>query len=56
MEASGHIAAVGAGVTGLAVGDPVAVYLPEGGGYAEYAVAPARFAFPLSTPAGARST
>lgn len=52
MEASGHIAALGAGVTGLAVGDPVAVYLPDGGGYAEYVVAPARFAFPLSTHAG----
>ena len=36
MEASGH----------------VAVYLPDGGGYAEYAIAPARFTFPLRTPSG----
>ncbi|MBD0738544.1 zinc-binding alcohol dehydrogenase family protein [Streptomyces sp. CBMA29] len=47
LEVSGEIAALGAGVTGLAVGDPVAAYLPDGGGYAEYAVAPADFAFPL---------
>ncbi|NUP43914.1 MAG: zinc-binding dehydrogenase [Streptomyces sp.] len=47
LEASGEIAAVGAGVGGLAVGDPVAAYLPEGGGYAEYALAPAEFVFPL---------
>jgi NADPH:quinone reductase len=47
LEASGEIAALGPGVTGLAVGDPVAAYLPSGGGYAEYAVAPAAFAFPL---------
>lgn len=47
LEASGEIAALGPGVTGLAVGDPVAAYLPDGGGYAEYALAPAEFAFPL---------
>jgi len=47
LEASGEIAALGPGVTGLAIGDPVAAYLPSGGGYAEYAVAPAAFAFPL---------
>lgn len=47
LEVSGVIAALGDGVTGLAVGDPVAAYLPDGGGYAEYAVAPAEFAFPL---------
>lgn len=46
-EVSGEIAALGPGVTGLAVGDPVAAYLPDGGGYAEYAVAPADFSFPL---------
>ncbi|MFF1701465.1 alcohol dehydrogenase catalytic domain-containing protein [Streptomyces sp. NPDC058252] len=55
MEASGHIAALGENVSGLAVGDPVAVYLPDGGGYAEYAVArpasPSRWA-----PHWARST
>ncbi|WP_329175711.1 MULTISPECIES: quinone oxidoreductase family protein [unclassified Streptomyces] len=47
LEVSGRIAAVGPGVGGLAVGDPVAAYLPDGGGYAEYAVAPAEFVFPL---------
>lgn len=47
LEVSGEIAALGSGVTGLAPGDPVAAYLPDGGGYAEYAVAPAEFAFPL---------
>lgn len=47
LEASGVVAALGPGVTGLAVGDPVAAYLPDGGGYAEYALAPAEFAFPL---------
>jgi NADPH2:quinone reductase len=47
LEASGEVAALGPGVTGLAVGDPVAAFLPSGGGYAEYAVAPAEFAFPL---------
>ncbi|WP_069464388.1 quinone oxidoreductase family protein, partial [Actinacidiphila rubida] len=47
LEASGEVAALGPGVTGLAVGDPVAAYLPSGGGYAEFAVAPAEFAFPL---------
>lgn len=47
LEVSGEIAGLGAGVTGLAIGDPVAAYLPDGGGYAEYAVAPADFAFPL---------
>jgi NADPH2:quinone reductase len=52
MEASGHVAAIGKDVSALAVGDPVAVYLPDGGGYAEYAVAPARFTFPLRTPSG----
>ena len=47
LEVSGEVAALGPGVTGLAVGDPVAAYLPDGGGYAEYALAPAEFAFPL---------
>lgn len=47
LEVSGEVAALGPGVSGLAVGDPIAAYLPDGGGYAEYAVAPAEFAFPL---------
>lgn len=47
LECSGEVAALGPGVTGLSAGDHVAAYLPSGGGYAEYAVAPADFAFPL---------
>ncbi|WP_019072352.1 quinone oxidoreductase family protein [Streptomyces hokutonensis] len=47
LEASGRVAALGEGVTGFSVGDPVTAYLPDGGGYAEYAVAPATFTFPL---------
>ncbi|MGW2820344.1 quinone oxidoreductase family protein [Streptomyces sp. NPDC001443] len=48
LEASGTVAATGAGVTDLAVGDEVAAYLPDGGGYAQYALAPAPFVFPLA--------
>ena len=40
LEISGHIADLGDGVTGWAVGDPC-VALLAGGGYASYAVAPA---------------
>lgn len=47
LEASGRVAALGEGVTGVSVGDAVTAYLPDGGGYAEYAVAPAAFVFPL---------
>ncbi|WP_225848768.1 zinc-binding dehydrogenase [Streptomyces sp. HPF1205] len=47
FEASGEVVEVGSDVTGLTTGEPVAVYLPSGGGYAEYAVASAEFAFPL---------
>ncbi|WP_406459015.1 zinc-binding dehydrogenase [Streptomyces sp. NBC_01622] len=47
LEASGRVAALGEGVTGVSVGDAVTAYLPDGGGYAEYAVAPAAFTFPL---------
>ncbi|HEY5832591.1 quinone oxidoreductase family protein [Streptomyces sp.] len=47
VEVSGEITELGDDVTGHAVGDPVAAYLPDGGGYAEYALAPAEFAFPL---------
>ncbi|WP_329118738.1 quinone oxidoreductase family protein [Streptomyces sp. NBC_01465] len=49
LEASGRVAALGEGVGGLAVGDPVAAYLPDGGGYAEFALAPAEFTFPVGT-------
>ena len=38
MEASGTVAAIGAGTTGWRVGDQVCVLVP-GGGYAEYCVA-----------------
>lgn len=39
---------MGEGAAGdLLVGDRVAAYLSDGGGYAEYAVVPAAFAFPL---------
>ncbi|NLT30205.1 MAG: NAD(P)H-quinone oxidoreductase [Propionibacterium sp.] len=40
LEVSGHVEALGAGVTGWTVGDPV-VALLSGGGYAEFVVAPA---------------
>ncbi|MCG7204120.1 quinone oxidoreductase family protein [Streptomyces arenae] len=48
LEVSGTVAAAGADVTGLRPGDEVAAYLPDGGGYAEFAVAPAPFVFPLA--------
>ena len=44
--------ALGEGVTGVSVGDTVTAYLPDGGGYAEYAVTPAVFAFPLADDLG----
>ena len=46
LECAGTIAALGPGVTGWAVGDPVCALLP-GGGYAEYAVCPAAHALPV---------
>jgi len=46
LEASGHVAAVGPGVTGWQVGDAVCALLP-GGGYAEYVVTPAAHALPV---------
>lgn len=46
MEASGRIAALGAGVDGFAVGDEVCA-LFSGGGYAEYVVAPAMTCLPV---------
>jgi len=52
LEVSGHVAALGEGVTGLTGGEPVTAYLPAFGGYAEYALAPAVFVQPLRTPAG----
>ncbi|WP_299286361.1 NAD(P)H-quinone oxidoreductase [uncultured Tateyamaria sp.] len=46
LEASGKIVAIGAGVSGLAVGDHVCALLP-GGGYAEYVATPAAHCLPI---------
>ena len=46
LECSGHIAAIGPGVTRWAVGDAVCALLP-GGGYAEYALTNADHALPV---------
>jgi NADPH2:quinone reductase len=50
QEAAGTVAAVGAGVSGFAVGDRVACYYGGLSAYAEYAIAPADKVVPL--PAG----
>lgn len=49
LEASGYVAALGPGVTGIKEGDAVCALLP-GGGYAQYVVTPAAHALPV--PAG----
>jgi len=46
LEAAGTIAAVGPGVAGLKEGDSVCALLP-GGGYADYALAPAAHCLPV---------
>jgi putative PIG3 family NAD(P)H quinone oxidoreductase len=46
LEIAGEIAALGANVSGLSVGDKVTALLP-GGGYAEYAVAAAPLCLPV---------
>ena len=46
LEASGEVAAMGAGVSEWAVGDKVCALLP-GGGYAEYVTTPAAHALPV---------
>jgi NADPH:quinone reductase len=46
LEASGTVAALGAGVSDWAVGDKVCALLP-GGGYADYVVTPAAHALPI---------
>ncbi|WP_327145605.1 quinone oxidoreductase family protein [Nocardia sp. NBC_01327] len=46
LELSGHVRAVGAGVEGLTVGQPVAA-ITEGGAYAEVALAKAATVFPV---------
>ncbi len=49
LEVSGHVAALGGGVTGFAVGEPVCA-LVAGGGYSDHVVAPAGSVLPV--PAG----
>ncbi len=49
LEVSGHVRALGDGVTGWAVGDAICA-LTHGGGYADHAVAPASQCLPV--PAG----
>ena len=46
LEGAGTVDALGPGVTGVAVGEEVCALLP-GGGYAEYAVAPAAHCLPV---------
>lgn len=46
LECSGHVAAIGPGVSRWSEGDAVCALLP-GGGYAEYAVCPATHALPV---------
>ncbi len=53
LEASGHVAALGPGVTEWDVGDPVCALLP-GGGYAEYVVTSASHALPVPEGLGLR--
>ncbi|MFF6997980.1 zinc-binding alcohol dehydrogenase family protein [Streptomyces sp. NPDC008313] len=54
LEVSGRVRAVGAGVTGLAVGQEVAA-LTEGGAYADVAVADAATVFPIPDGVDART-
>jgi NADPH2:quinone reductase len=53
LEASGHIAALGPGVSGWHEGDAVCALLP-GGGYAEYAVTSAAHCLPVPEGMGLR--
>ena len=47
FEVSGHVSALGADVSGIRLGDRVAAYLPEDGGYAEICVVPVESVIPL---------
>ena len=47
FEVSGHVSALGTDVSGIRVGDRVAVYLSEDGGYAETCVVPVESVIPL---------
>ncbi|CUH66179.1 Beta-ketoacyl-acyl-carrier-protein synthase I [Thalassovita gelatinovora] len=51
LEASGEIVALGEGVSGWAIGDPVCALLP-GGGYAEYVATPAAHCLPVPKDMG----
>ena len=53
LEASGTVAAIGAGVSGLNIGDEVCALLP-GGGYAEYVTTPAAHCLPVPGGMGLR--
>ncbi|HEX9859232.1 MAG TPA: NAD(P)H-quinone oxidoreductase [Paracoccaceae bacterium] len=53
LECSGHVAAIGPGVSRWAPGDAVCALLP-GGGYAEYALAPSDHALPVPHGMGLR--
>ncbi|MGR3592622.1 MAG: NAD(P)H-quinone oxidoreductase [Limimaricola soesokkakensis] len=53
LEVSGHVAAIGPGVTQWAVGDTVCALTP-GGGYAEAVVAPASHCLPVPRGMGLR--
>lgn len=52
LEVAGTVAALGAGVSGLEVGEPIAAYLPAFGGYSEVVTADTRFVRSLHTGAG----
>ena len=52
FEAAGTVAALGAGVAGPAVGSRVVAGLGGGGGYAEYALAPAATVMPIPADLG----
>ncbi|MEV5313717.1 zinc-binding dehydrogenase [Streptomyces sp. NPDC052610] len=52
LEVAGVVVALGAGVSGLEVGEPIAAYLPGFGGYAEVVSADTRFVRSLRTEAG----
>ncbi len=53
LEAAGEITGVGAGVSGLSVGDQVCALLP-GGGYAEFVATPAAHCLPVPKGMGLR--
>jgi NADPH2:quinone reductase len=52
LEVSGRVAKLGPGVSGVKIGDRVAAFLEQGGGYAEKAVAPANILMPLPDSVG----